>query len=61
MRPMLVLVVLALCAVLPSAEAQQPGKISRVGFLAPQGRSLPLFDAFRKGLADRGYAEEEQQ
>jgi ABC-type uncharacterized transport system substrate-binding protein len=28
-----------------------------VGFLAPQGRSLPLFDAFQKGLADLGYTD----
>jgi putative tryptophan/tyrosine transport system substrate-binding protein len=40
-----------------ASEAQQAVKIPRVGFLAPQGRSLPLFDAFRKGLADLGYVE----
>jgi len=28
-----------------------------VGFLAPQGRSLPLFDAFQKGLGDVGYTD----
>ena len=39
---------------LPS-EAQQTAKIPRVGFLAPQGRSLPLFDAFRQVPADLGY------
>jgi hypothetical protein len=39
---------------LPS-EAQLTAKIPRVGFFAPQGRSLPLFDAFRQGLADLGY------
>lgn len=50
-------VVLLLCASLQPAEAQQTTKISRVGFLAPQGRSLPLFDAFRQGLADLGYVE----
>lgn len=48
-------VILALGAILAPAEAQQPAKIPRVGFLAPQGRSLPLFDAFRQGLADLGY------
>ena len=54
-------VILALGAVLAPAkaqqpaEAQQPAKIPRVGFFAPQGRSLPLFDAFRQGLADLGY------
>jgi putative ABC transport system substrate-binding protein len=50
-------VILAMCAVLPAAEAQQAAKIQRVGFLAPQGRSLPLFDAFRQGLAELGYVE----
>jgi putative ABC transport system substrate-binding protein len=39
------------------AQAQQANKIPRVGFLAPQGRSLPLFEAFQKGLADLGYVE----
>ncbi len=48
-------VILALGAILAPAKAQQPAKIPRVGFLAPQGRSLPLFDAFRQGLADLGY------
>jgi putative tryptophan/tyrosine transport system substrate-binding protein len=49
------LMILALGALLASAHAQQTAKIPRVGFLAPQGRSLPLFDAFRQGLADLGY------
>ena len=44
-------------ATLEPTEAQQGPKIPRVGFLAPQGRSLPLFDAFRQGLADLGYVE----
>ena len=41
------------------AEAQQPAKIPRIGFLA--GESLltanpdPLSDAFRQGLQERGY------
>jgi len=48
-------VILALGAILAPANAQHPAKIPRVGFLAPQGRSLPLFDAFRQGLADLGY------
>ncbi len=39
------------------APAQQPPKVPRIGFVAPQGRSLPLFEAFRKGLADAGYVE----
>jgi putative ABC transport system substrate-binding protein len=49
--------ILTLYAVLAPAEAQQAPKVARVGFLAPQGRSLPLFEAFQKGLADLGYVE----
>jgi len=54
---MFTVVILALSAILAPAEAQQAAKIPRVGFLAPQGRSLPLFDAFRQGLAEQGYVE----
>lgn len=52
-------VLLAVCVVLAIdvAEAQTTSQLARVGFVAPQGRSLPLFDAFRKGLADLGYVE----
>jgi putative ABC transport system substrate-binding protein len=50
-------VILALGAVLAPSPAQQAAKIPHVGFLAPQGRSLPLFDGFRQGLADLGYVE----
>jgi putative tryptophan/tyrosine transport system substrate-binding protein len=49
--------ILVLFAIMASAEAQQQPIIPRVGFVAPQGRSLPLFDAFRQGLADVGYVE----
>ncbi len=57
MRATLPAVILALSAVPAPADAQPATKISRVGFLAPQGRSLPLFGAFQKGLADLGYIE----
>jgi putative ABC transport system substrate-binding protein len=50
-------VILALGALLAPCQAQQAAKIPRVGFLAPQGRSLPLFDGFRQGLAELGYVE----
>jgi putative ABC transport system substrate-binding protein len=50
-------VILTLGTVLAPCGAQQAAKIPRVGFLAPQGRSLPLFDAFRQGLAELGYVE----
>jgi putative tryptophan/tyrosine transport system substrate-binding protein len=48
--------VLALCQTQQPAK-EQPAKVLRIGFLAPQGRSLPLLDAFRQGLADLGYVE----
>jgi putative ABC transport system substrate-binding protein len=50
-------VMLVLCVAPERTEAQQFGTVWRVGFVAPQGRSLPLFDAFRQGLADLGYVE----
>jgi len=50
-------VTVAISIVIAPAEPQQTPKIARVGFLAPQGRSLPLFDAFRQGLAELGYTE----
>ena len=51
----LIITLLTLGLLFQAANAQQTKKIPRVGFLAPQGRSLPLFDAFKPGLADRGY------
>jgi ABC-type uncharacterized transport system substrate-binding protein len=50
-------VILALALALAPNKAQEASKIPRVGFLAPQGRSLPLFDAFQSGLADLGYTD----
>lgn len=38
-------------------EKTTAANIPRIGFLAPQGRSLPLFGAFRQGLAELGYVE----
>jgi ABC-type uncharacterized transport system substrate-binding protein len=49
--------ILTLGSALAPVQAQPADKVSRVGFLAPQGRSLPLFEAFQKGLADLGYVE----
>lgn len=54
---MITIVILILGTVLAPCEAQQATKIPTIGFLAPQGRSLPLFDGFRQGLADLGYVE----
>jgi len=54
----LVVVVLALPF---AAEAQQTGKVARVGWLAadPSRATARLNDAFRQGLRDRGYVEGE--
>jgi len=43
--------------VAPFARGQQSTRVPRIGFVAPQGRSLPLFDAFRQGLAEKGYTD----
>src|SRR5215471_10411729 len=57
--------VLTLCAMLfalrVSAEAQQPTKVARIGFLnAPPIASIPArIDAFRQGLSELGYVEGE--
>jgi putative tryptophan/tyrosine transport system substrate-binding protein len=53
---------LAVCAVLfalcPSAEAQQPKKIPRIGVLSPASlEASPLMKAFREGLHELGYVE----
>jgi ABC-type uncharacterized transport system substrate-binding protein len=48
---------LALCA---PAEAQQPKKVPRIGYLAGRGDPStpdPLIDAFRQGIRDLGYIE----
>jgi putative tryptophan/tyrosine transport system substrate-binding protein len=48
---------LALCV---SAQAQQPGKIPRIAYLAGRGDPStpdPLIEAFRQGLRDLGYVE----
>lgn len=50
--------ILAFGAIFGTAEAQQPAKIPRVGYLYPGSKSLTTyFDVFRKGLADLGYVE----
>ncbi len=53
----------ALCAMLYSlrisAEAQQPGKIPRIGYIAGPSRSAisSRAEAFRQGLRELGYVE----
>src|SRR5215510_8221447 len=48
-----------LCALCVSAEAQQPTKVARIGFLnAPPLASISArIDAFRQGLRELGYVE----
>ena len=48
----------ALCA-LPSAEAQQPTKVPRIGYLSPTSPSASptRIEAFRQGLRELGYVE----
>ena len=55
-RVLTVLMLRLVFLLLPS-QAQQVTRIPRVGFVAPQGRSLPLFEAFRQGLANLGYVD----
>lgn len=56
-RRILKVLALVLGAGVTRADAQQAPRIPRVGFLAPQSRSLPLLDAFQRGLAELGYVE----
>jgi putative tryptophan/tyrosine transport system substrate-binding protein len=47
----------ALCV---AAEAQQPGKVPRIGVLAPGSSAFPTsarYDSFRQGLRELGYIE----
>jgi hypothetical protein len=37
------------------AEAQQPAKIGRIGFLALTSGATTQFEAFRQGLRELGY------
>ena len=44
----------------PSAEAQQPTKVSRIGYVSGTGDPQtpgPRVEAFRRGLRDLGYIE----
>jgi putative tryptophan/tyrosine transport system substrate-binding protein len=52
-----ILCAVILLAVVVIAEAQQPGKIPRIGFLSAQSesRSAERAEAFRQGLRDLGY------
>jgi putative tryptophan/tyrosine transport system substrate-binding protein len=59
-RGLSILFVVVLLAVAIIAEAQQPKKVHRIGFLAPGSLSAysTQIEAFRHGLRDLGYIEE---
>jgi putative tryptophan/tyrosine transport system substrate-binding protein len=57
MKGLLTVMVLALSVVFSTAQAQQPAKIPRVGYLSAADRTSPFFEAFRQGLADLGYVD----
>jgi ABC-type uncharacterized transport system substrate-binding protein len=54
-----IVVIVVMLAVAVIAEAQQPTKVPRIGFLVPGSASgyASLTDAFRQGLRDLGYVE----
>jgi putative tryptophan/tyrosine transport system substrate-binding protein len=54
-----ILVAVILLALCESAEAQQPAKVPRIGFLIASSPSAiaPRMDAFREGLRELGYVE----
>src|SRR5215831_16599539 len=39
------------------AEAQQPKKVPRIGYLSTASPPSPVVEAFRQGLRERGYVE----
>ena len=56
--PLIVIVVLAILMAPLAAEAQQQGKVPRIGILTPASEaSTPLWEAFRQGLRELGYVE----
>lgn len=56
-KPLTLLLAFALCG--PFAQAQQTGKLPRVGVLFIGGRDQPHLESFKQGLRERGYVEGE--
>ena len=56
-KKILVLLVATILNPAHVTEAQSPGKVPRIGFLAAQSRPGGRVDAFRQGLRDLGYIE----
>jgi ABC-type proline/glycine betaine transport system substrate-binding protein len=54
---LLVTVALGIPATPLAADAQQPSKVVRIGYLE-FGSAAPLIDAFRQGLRELGYVED---
>src|SRR5947209_3907077 len=55
---LIAIVALALLVAPLAAEAQQQGKVPRIGILTPASEAAtPLWEAFRHGLRDLGYVE----
>ena len=52
-----VAVTFAMCGAV--AQAQQPGKVPRIGVLFIGGRDQPHLESFKQGLRERGYVEGE--
>jgi putative ABC transport system substrate-binding protein len=53
----LVFLVAAILSRADTADAQNSGKVRRVGFVAPQSQPAGRVDTFRQGLRDLGYVE----
>ena len=53
----LLTIVVALTACGARAEAQQTGKVHRIGYLSPGSGPGALTEVFRQGLRDLGYVE----
>ena len=58
-RILIWLLITVLLTTAPTSEAQQPEKVSRIGFLITSSPSAiaPRMDAFRQGLRELGYVE----
>jgi len=56
-KTLVLLLVSILLTTVSLAEAQQPGKVPRIGYLGAGYRLSSLIDAFRQGLRELGYVE----
>jgi ABC-type uncharacterized transport system substrate-binding protein len=56
-KTFLVLLVVTILNSAHLAEAQNPSKVPRIVYLAPQSQPSARFDAFREGLRDLGYVD----